>query len=1429
MDPVAIIGMECIFPGAPDVGSYWRNICQGVDAITEVPEHRWASAFFEPDSSEVDRFYCRRGGFVDEYAEFDPIEFGMMPNSVVGVEPDQLLGLRVAAGALRDAGYAGRDFPREKAAVILGRGNYAGAATLRLQSHVRTVQQILQTLRDLLPRTPDVELQRVRQHLKAQLDHYGPDVAAGVIPNLAASRLANRLDLRGPAYTVDAACASSLIAIEQACQALSRGECALALAGGVHLTHDLTFWATFCQLGALSRSQQIRPLARDADGILAGEGIGLVVLKRWQEAEADGDRIYAVLHGAGSASDGRSGSLLAPSVEGQLLSLRRAWQHTTLHPQQVGLLEAHGTGTPAGDAVELETVRRFFGEQTGADPRAVIGSVKSMIGHTMPAAGVAGLIKAALAVHHGVLPPTLHCDRPHELLEGTRFRAIGEQEPWPPGVRVAAVNAFGFGGINAHVILRSTESPAAVRRQRRVAALPPTVTVAADTKASLLEKLEHRLWDGSPQEGRWRLAILEPDETRVAFAHKVVRAGLPWHGQSQIYFSPDPLLAAGKLAFLFPGVDSSFEPRVADVAAHFQLPEPQFAGKADPADDLLRVCLGVAETDLLLFNALTALRIKADGMAGHSMGEWCAMAACNMLPLQCVHETMQQVRDQRLPDVDLLFLAAACDESQLREALADLPEIALSHDNCPHQVIVCGPRTQVAAALPRLRERRIFAQLLPFASGFHSPLFTPYMEPYREAFAARPLHEPAMPLWSATTGRPFPPGMAQKRALALEHLVRPVRFRQLIENLYADGFRAFVQVGTGSLVGFVDDTLKGRAHLAIGANLPRRSGMQQLLHVCAALWAEGAQFDRSLLSVEEPAPRATRRTALQRLSLGVPLIKLSSPPALSIGEPREEFPAGAGGDPLHAAFADVLADIRQAGHDVLALWRQRQQSAASVQLSDTPAPFDVRLKRHLDVATTIPLVRDHSFHREHEGWPVLADLRPVVPLTMEIELLREALQAQVPGHVVVGFDDVEAFRWLVVAEPVDITMSLVMREYPCVDVEIEGFLRGRAVLARHYPDPPVRAETPLRNPRACSISAPQLYSQNWMFHLEAYRGVSRLGPVGDDGIRGAIKVPPGPGSLLDNMGQLAGFWVMETQAYAPLAMPIGIERVRFYGPPPALGDELECDIRIERLEDRDCWSNQQLVDAGGRVCVEMLGWHTRRYLMTGDFFQRVREVELRLLGESLAPGIVLFEDRYETANMREYIALRVLNQPELREYEALPPRRRRQWLNGRVAAKDAVRSYLWEEQGRRPLFPKELAISNSSDGAPLVHPHISTPYTGRLHVSLSHKGFLAAAMAARHPVGIDIEVIEPRHESFLTTAFSVAELDLLSDLEPQEWYTRAWTAKEAVGKAMGTGLRGNPRSFRIDRVDGSRLRVNGNWVDTLRFQDYVIAYTGEPA
>lgn len=649
--PVAVVGMAVYFPGANDLESYWHNIVNGVDSITEVPPGRWDEEFYAPGGPpRSDRVYCRRGGFVDQGAEFDVTRFGIMPTSVAGTEPDQLIALDVAHRSITDAG--GEPVlpaDRQRAGIVLGRGGYLTPGLVRLDQRVRTANQLVRTLRELAPELGDDRLEEVRSAFAGQLGPEQPESAIGLVPNLAASRVANRLDLRGPAYTVDAACASSLVAVDHAVRELAGGRCDVMLAGGVHHCHDITLWSVFSQLGALSPSERIRPLNRGADGVLIGEGTGIVVLKRLADAERDGDRVYAVVSGTGVASDGRSASLFNPDPGGQVRAVRQAWDAAGLDPRAtdaLGLLEAHGTATPAGDRAELTTLAEVFGPAVGA--RAAIGSVKSMIGHTMPAAGVAGLIKAALALHHGVLPPTLHCEDPHPALEQTRFAPLSRSAPWESpesgAPRRAGVNAFGFGGINAHVVLeqaasapagrgsvpagRTGRATATVTEPERVLRLaaPDRESLAAlldaDDPAVLAAGLDERERAAGPV----RLGIVDPTARRLKLARKAVAKGAAWRGRSDVWFSPRPLLGpgGGTTVFVFPGLEAEFEARVDSLAERFGL--TWAPGHEARVGDVGRHGAAVFQLGRLLDTALRRLSVVPDAVAGHSVGEWTAMA-----------------------------------------------------------------------------------------------------------------------------------------------------------------------------------------------------------------------------------------------------------------------------------------------------------------------------------------------------------------------------------------------------------------------------------------------------------------------------------------------------------------------------------------------------------------------------------------------------------------------------------------------------------------------------------------------------------------------------------------------------------------------------------------------------------------------------------
>jgi acyl transferase domain-containing protein/phosphopantetheinyl transferase len=1429
---VAIVGMACIFPDAPDLATYWHNLRRGHDAITEVPSDRWEPLYYDPSSGAVDRLYCHRGGFIGDHAQFEPTAFGIMPVAAAAAEPDQLLTLKVAAQALEDAGYSPSGLADLNAGIVLGRGGYLNVGTTRLLQRVRGAEQLVSALRTLVPGLPDDQLERIKAAFQDGVPEIGPATAIGLVPNLAASRVANRLDLRGPAYTVDAACASSLLAVDQACDALTSGRCDVMLAGGVHLTHDTTFWSVFCQLGAMSRDQMIRPFDERADGLLIGEGVGVVVLRRLADAERDGDRIYAVVRGVGVSSDGRTASLMEPSVEGQLVALDRAWKAAELTPDKVGLVEAHGTGTAVGDEAELETLRRFFGPPA-ADARPGLGSVKSMIGHTMPAAGIAGIIKAALAVHHGVKPPTLHADRPHPTLADSRFRLLQETEPWTEPHRVAAVNAFGFGGINAHVILSGHQGATTAAAPRattttgsapRAATKAEILTLAAATPAELLEALDSGLdhFTGAGS-GSARLAILNPDPDKIARAKKIIGRGKRWPGRGGVWFSPDGVVGrGGRVAFLFPGVDASFRPQVQDVAAHFDLPVPAHLN----ADGLEEIGLGIVEVSRLMHEVLGRVGIRAEAMAGHSIGEWTAMICSGMIPHLEIDALIAELQVGTLEVPGVAFAALGCGHERAEQVIGGLPAIAVSHDNCPHQVLVCGKDKSVRLVTERLKSEGVLCQVLPFRSGFHSPLFTDYVGMHKTHFARLPMVRPEVPVWSATTCAPFPGDPDEIRALVLRHLVRPVRFRELVDALYAEGFRAFVQVGSGSLVGFVSDTLKGREHLAITANAPAHTGLEQLRRLAAALWVEGGHVDLA------PLFDAPEHAALElKLPLGAPLVRLPASLTIDAGPSftDDEYPPGAGPvwDELNALTRE-MDDTRRAVMKAL------------VDSADHRAPHTSRLTLSVH---TVQDLWDHTFFDQPRGWTNPADLHPVVPMTMLIRLMMDAAEQVVPGRVAVAVRDVEAFKWLVV-EP-EREVEITARPLPpnpdgdgdgdndsdsdndrvIVQVSLDEFARAEVVLAQDYLAPPPPRPLGLAQPAPSPIDAHTLYADRWMFHGPRYQGMVELGPIGDEGIHGVIVAPPGPGALLDNAGQLFGYWVMARQDMDRLAMPQRIGRLDFYGPEPSTGERLDCDVWIRLVEDTEVISDLQLTHQGALWCA-IEGWSDYRFETDQRMWDVMLQSSVHLLAEPTDAGYLLYDDRKRRTPTRDWLSRRYLSQAERQTMRDAGPRRARSWLHGRIAAKDAVRHWLWQHHDHprdNPIFPIEVRLEYDADGAPTVH----APTNADLRISLAHSGDVAVALVREgsNP-GIDVEKIAPRDADFLDVAFTDRERALLPPSDPTgEHATRFWCAKEAVAKARRKGLGGNPKRYAITETQGPRLRANALWVQTQIINDHIIAWT----
>jgi acyl transferase domain-containing protein/phosphopantetheinyl transferase len=616
---VAIVGMSCLFPDAPDLASFWRNVVSGKDSIRDVSPDEWdEGVYFSRSPQSFEQSYCKRGGFISDLAYFDPLKYGVMPNALPGADADQFLSLRVAAEALADAGYYDKSFDGERAEVILGRVSAPGAGAMNMIQHGQTLEQMLAVVARVRPDLDRASLDQIRASLKDSLRPCNADTIPGVMPNILAGRIASRLGIRGRSMILDAACASSLIAVETGVRDLASGACDMVLAGGLHVNSFACFYQMFCGLGALAASGQIRPFDQDADGTLLGEGIGIVVLKRREDAERDGDRIYAVITGVGTSSDGYGGSVVAPSLEGESLALKRAYEMADVSPRTIALLEAHGTGTPVGDVIELRAIEKVFqskdlaiskeagsGSALELDSKwCAIGSVKSMIGHCQAASGVAGLIKAALSLHYKLLPPTLNVKQPTDQIDWERFPCYinNRARPWIHPViaceqehpRRAAVSAFGFGGVNGHAVLEEYGgAPESQGSNLHTAWDTELFTFQGESLADLAGQLERlavslagrnslvlkdiawtvnsRTRQPVTSASGYRAAIVAGSVQELASKLESLRESLSGSQATGkgVYLAVSGLETDGQLAFLLPGLGAAYPNMLADLCIHF--------------------------------------------------------------------------------------------------------------------------------------------------------------------------------------------------------------------------------------------------------------------------------------------------------------------------------------------------------------------------------------------------------------------------------------------------------------------------------------------------------------------------------------------------------------------------------------------------------------------------------------------------------------------------------------------------------------------------------------------------------------------------------------------------------------------------------------------------------------------------------------------
>ncbi|WP_414544477.1 type I polyketide synthase [Nostoc sp. CCY0012] len=437
MEPIAIIGIGCRFPKANNPESFWKLLHNGVDAIASVPKDRWdVDAFYDPDPTTPGKMNTRWGGFLDQVDQFDPAFFEISPREAERIDPQHRLVLEVAWEALEDAAIAPESLAGSQTGVFIGIGNY---------DYGRLLCSDLSNINS----------------------HHG----TGLTLSVAANRLSYLLDLHGPSMAIETACSSSLVAVHSACQSLRSGESNLVIAGGVSLmlTPDMTI--TFSQARMMAPDGRCKTFDASANGYVRGEGCGILILKRLSDAIKDSNRILAVIRGSAVNHDGLSNGITAPNGKAQQAVIRQALKNADVAPAEISYIEAHGTGTPLGDPIEIRAIKAVLMAGRSPEQRCGIGSVKTNIGHLEPAAGIAGLIKVVLSLQHGEIPPHLHLQQlnPHLGLDKTPFFIPRECQPWPKFSerRLAGVSGFSFGGTNCHVILEAAQESRGAGEQGR--------------------------------------------------------------------------------------------------------------------------------------------------------------------------------------------------------------------------------------------------------------------------------------------------------------------------------------------------------------------------------------------------------------------------------------------------------------------------------------------------------------------------------------------------------------------------------------------------------------------------------------------------------------------------------------------------------------------------------------------------------------------------------------------------------------------------------------------------------------------------------------------------------------------------------------------------------------------------------------------------
>lgn len=868
-EPVAIVGVGLRLPGgADDPASFWQLLLRGVNAVREVPPERWdIQALYDPDPEAPGKMYARHGGFLDGIDGFDPLFFGISPREAASMDPQQRLLLEVGWEALENAGQAPDRLAGSSTGVFLGIGN---------SDYFRMAFAV-----------PEL------------IDTYS---AVGSALSIAASRLAYLLNLKGPCLAVDTACSSSLVAVHLAVHSLRVGECSLALAGGVNLMLTPELSINFCKARMLTPGDRCRTFDAAADGYVRGEGCAMVALRLLSDAKSSGDRILAVIRGSAINQDGRTSGITAPNGPAQEAVITAALRDGAVRPIEVGYVEAHGTATPLGDPIEMHALDSVFGEGRGADQPLFVGSVKTNFGHLEAAAGIVGMVKAALVLHHGVIPPHLHLDQinPHISADQWPFVIPTAATPFPAdgSGRIAGVSSFGFSGTNAHVVLEAYRESGSVAGA--LAGSMQLLTLSAKSEAALKQTaarfrnlLAHENEHGfesicfTAGAGRshfnHRLAVAADSKDQAGRRLSAFCDGGPAEGLTvgRLEDGGSP----AKVAFLFTGQGSQYE----GMGRVLYQTQPVFRKALDRCAELLQPHLerpllnalfpdagapSVLGRALYTQTALFALEyalvqlwrswgVRPAVVMGHSLGEYAAACAAGVFSVEDGLELI--VARARL-------IAALKERGEMAAVLADPPQVAdviapfagkvsIAALNGPRNTVISGSGPAIEKITEIFTARGVVCRPLDVSQAFHSPILDPMLEPFERAAERIRFQAPHIPVISNVSGRRIDADEIMRPAYWRRHLREPVRFWDSVTSLTRTGCRIFIEIGPRPVLAGMARLIAASEEFCWLPSLQRQGdGRDRMLESLAALYVRGVPVDWDGVHGDRPRRRCALPT-----------------------------------------------------------------------------------------------------------------------------------------------------------------------------------------------------------------------------------------------------------------------------------------------------------------------------------------------------------------------------------------------------------------------------------------------------------------------------------------------------------------------------------------------------------------------------------------